>query len=223
MALESLGKIGDEVVDAVKPAKSVAKKALSAMGDVADDWGWKGGKPGEITGSMWKRNLDNFNSGKIPMNEYEALLDDAYNQFERAAARGKPVGGRLSELQRLFGYGDSPVQKKLRNLEAEDRRGIAEHMLEDFYILEKSGVPRRLTGSLQPRLPELMRNKTYQSMLRNNTAAKDVGINDYAKTFKQTYGRYLSDLKPDQQETFLALLPEWTGSLDDLADAARGL
>lgn len=210
------------VSDRVEAVKRMLGDAGEAIAEKADDWGWKGGKEGEITGTKWKRALDSYNAGRISANDYENVLKRAYGQFENAASRGKPVGARLAELQRLYGYGDGPVQKKLANLEYEDRVGIAEQMLEDFYILEKAGVPRRLTGQLQPRLPELMRNNTYQHILRSNTSTKaDVGIGDYARAFKETYGRYLSGMRPDQQETFLSLLPEWAGSLDELAEAAR--
>lgn len=207
-----------------KDAALEAVRKIAERSKKADDWGWKGGKPGEITGTKWKMALDSYNAGRINADDYENVLKSAYGQFEKAASRGKPVGSRLSELQRLYGYGDGPVQKKLANLEYEDRVGIAEQMLEDFYILEKAGVPRRLTGKLQPKLPELMRNSTYQHILRSNTSTKDdIKIGDYARAFKETYGRYLSEMRPDQQETFLALLPDWSGSLDELAEAAKNL
>ena len=159
---------------ALDPIKKAAVYAMSLADNaddaarVADDWGWKGGKPGEITGTDYMQDLNVKPEDLIP------------------------------RLRKSFG---------------DMKRDDADLLMQWFADMEDAGIPRRWTGKLAKKL-------------WNTPTGPNIPFDD-SQTGLATYFQNVSDsMRPmtnDQRETFLALLPEWEGSLDELADAARSL
>ena len=174
-------KIGEEVVEGM--AKSKASKSVAKS---VDDWGWKGGKPGEITGGKF---TDMMSVG--PGRRDPVLIDvSLYKAGEQL--------GRFSPTRTLA-------------------RGRTQRMLEDFELLERADIPRKWTGKVM-------------SAFKDNSivgAMKNAGM-DVSGTTSRTRQRFADSLSSAmrpmtnaQRETFLSLLPEWAGSIDDLAKAAK--
>ena len=167
MALESLGRIGDEAVEAVKPSKTAASKAISGMADTADDWGWRGGKPGEATGTDY---LD-------VLREFDELGDDEVGFVTQLLKSKYPAIRSAAEDPRLL-----------------------DRVYRGFARMEKADIPREWTG------------KTMNAALQSQIPVSPNFLSDTMRPMTN-----------DQRETFLSLLPEWTESLEDLADLARNI
>lgn len=89
---EIAGKIGAEVAEglAKKAAPVVAKtakKAVKAVEDKADDWGWKGGKPGEVTAGTTKYEYPELAKLGKQLRESQSTLGSA----ARKAAEKSPT------------------------------------------------------------------------------------------------------------------------------------
>lgn len=183
---------------------SVKGEAIERLAKAAvkmvDDWGWKGGKKGEITGHKYKRALDAYRSGKITATDLdEKVLLPAFKQFERAAASGKPIAKRFNE--------EVAGERLLRNyapnqpLTRQDMADIAELMLEDFYILERSGIPRKWTGKLisEMRKPAgIYEDQGFANALVGSPAMQgltDIGRN--ARAVGMRLGNIMKNLRED--------------------------
>jgi hypothetical protein len=182
-------KIGEEVVEGM--AKSAAPKAAAKT---ADDWGWKGGKPGEITGSEYE-------------NARRSLTDLFGNTTKTNRAKLYKLNQKL--LDQVSGSG----------LENRFMHSLAG----DFADLEQAGVPREWTGKVVKAVGRPLwevADTSGASLLGKTTQNARTPI-----VFSSDIARGISDamrsMTNSQRETFLSLLPEWTGSLDDLAKAAK--
>jgi len=177
-AIYRMAGAADEVVPAIKSGASSAKKAISEM---ADDWGWKGGKPGEITGL--------------------GILDSAKNA-ETWAKNGPQVISQMSRF--VEKYPNSPLSASISGTVAP--RNAAREFGYVMKDLQMSDVPRVLTGRIA-------------SMLTPKDLSNSLGTLSIANRLADE----LRTLTPQQQDTFISLYPEWVGSIEDLAAAARSL
>ena len=183
---------------ALDPIKKAAVYAMSLADNaddvarVADDWGWKGGKPGQVT------------AGSI---RYDY--------------------GDLGKLGRQILGSKSPLGEIARNLQkagtgVEDPWQVGAYYKDTLAALEEADVPREWTGKIAAAARDLIEGsaggaRRAQILLQN---PRDY----YAyKQLPERFSRIMRPMTNDQRETFLALLPEWEGSLDELADAARSL
>jgi len=160
-----------DVGDMSRPVTGARLDALDAMipkaAKAGDDWGWKGGKPGEASGADY---LD-------VLREFGELGDDEV--------------GFVAQL----------LESKHASLRsaAEDPR-LLDRVYRGFARMEKADIPRKWTG------------KAMNAVLQSKMPVSPNSLSDLMRPMTN-----------DQRETFLALLPEWTGSMDDLAAAARSL
>lgn len=188
---ELAGKIAGEVAAGlVKKAAPAVKKAAKAVEDKVDDWGWKGGKPGEMTGTDFTQGL-NMVVGSKGADKIHAR---ASKQISNAADKGK-------------------LPASLANNHSWAMR--------EFTLAENAGIPRKWTGkvvkSLNPDNPVEFTGggiKTFTSRSNDRSGNPD------------TYNRVSKMMRAmtnEQRDTFVKLLPEWEGSLDDLANAAKSL
>jgi hypothetical protein len=213
--------LADNADDVARVADDVTK--------VGDDWGWKGGKPGEITGAKyWKKRdaIEKMGDTAAAEVRLTALDDKVSKQF--AKSKNPYIAGRkYSWIQAQGPY----------------------YMMELFNELEQANVPRKWTGKLvssilesepQHLLPtylakpmEAMNDSTRKLYLKlypkiSNRIDIDA-IRDPDDWFKEVVdttanvAKNLDSMTADQRETFLALLPEWEGSLDELLETARYL
>ncbi len=167
------------------------RDAIKALAEVADDWGWKGGKPGEITGGMY-------------VNE----LNDA---FERLAM-GNPNNPRwLAAEAAIYDKYDPLIRKQIENSSNAAIKnawaGDIDAFMEQMKTLEDADFPREWTGKVYPALRSQLQ-RPYDRI--SPILAKQVSD-------------LMRPMTNDQRETFLNLLPRWTGTLETAAAAAKKL
>lgn len=194
---EIAGKIAGEVAEGLtKKAAPVvaktAKKVVKAVEDKADDWGWKGGKPGEVTGTVYAKALKAYQK----TGNYDAYRDVASKAEEQltASLRRKP---------------NSPMARHFGTTIAEDlpAKYSATDVLHPIHALELADVPRAWTGKIANAIVQKHGRKAYAA------------APDQAKTISDL----MRPLTNAQRDTFVKLYPEWDGSLEDLARAAKTL
>lgn len=202
MALDAIDEPVAAIGRAVSDMPETAARALDDMAGAVDDWGWKGGKPGEITGGEFeykRRQLGDMFNSILPKN------------------RGKAYSLEEQLRKQVEGSG-------LENMDMVSLAG-------DFSDLEQADVPREWTGKIVRSLRkplweyadthgEKWLGSTTPSgrplIVMSETVAR--GISD---AMRRMYVKGDPDLTRQYRETFLSLLPQWEGSLDDLAIAAR--
>lgn len=169
---------------------SARDDAIKALAKVADDWGWKGGKPGEITAGQLaglRAKGEDYRADKILRDHVERF----YQKY--------PNSPLSTEMQRngTKWINNTPLEIKL---------------FEDVMsALEQAGVPREWTGRLASVLPR----PTVTS-----------GITGKRRINPEEIERVSNLMRPmtnAQRETFLSLLPRWTGTLEQAASAAKKL
>lgn len=145
--------------------EAIERLAKAAV-KVVDDWGWKGGKPGEITGGKYMKDLNIKADDLIP---------------------------RLSK-----DFGDMGPND-------------ADYLMQWFADMEAADIPRQWTG------------KIAKALWNSNTSLPfDESPSGMATNF-QNISNLMRPMTNDQRQTFLSLLPRWTGSLDQAAAAAKKL
>lgn len=181
---------------ALDPLKKAAIYAMSLAdegGDVAkaaskaDDWGWKGGKPGEITGTWFRSRPD-------------VVVRDDFGNIVHAKTQV------MSQLRKAVEAGKLPK-------EAATESGMRTWMRR-FAEAEDAGIPREWTG------------KTVRAYSESSPFRQKALFSSYNASPEPAMVQISNTMRPmtnDQRETFLALLPDWSGSLDELAETARSL
>jgi hypothetical protein len=219
MALDEVAKRAPKVVDAVGDvAKKVdldsAKQAVQRVADdvveAADDWGWKGGKPGEVTGKHW--DADN--------RKYDYVRETAREQLEKHAAKNpsSSIADNWKTLNQML-----PASKYIDEPTA--------NIMGDFELLESAGIPREWTGKVLDSLyrygkqvvdsPGLNLRRIGDTRMPNTLALFGPGGRSGIVSVAEKLSDAMRPLTNEQRETFLALLPEWTESLDDLVNAVK--
>lgn len=200
MALDEVAKRAPKVVDAVGDvAKKVdldsAKQAVQRVADdvveAADDWGWKGGKPGEVTAGSLKYDYpDLIALGKqLSQNPEKPLAKIAMSET---------VEGGVKRPRQEWEIGAS--------------------VIDELKALEEADVPREWTGKVAAAAYNMLKGRDNQRAMRLLENPRDF----YAyKQLPERLSRAMRPMTNDQRETFLALLPEWTESLDDLVNAVK--
>jgi len=181
------------MLDPIKKAAVYAMSLADNADDVArvvDDWGWKGGKPGEITGGMFENLKKQFSTNP---SKYRELEKNVGQQYLRAVESGKlPTIGWDRDVDQLMG---------------------------DFATLERADIPRAWTGKIVSTAP-LDYWPQYPALSQFKVSS--TGPFAYQRAADEL-SKAMRPMTNDQRKTFLTMLPEWYGSLDDLANAARSL
>lgn len=155
---------------------SARDDAIKALAKVADDWGWKGGKKGEITGTaLWDNPRE--------------LYKDFLNQIKTD-----------KDLAVLVPF--EPSSNYLVRHAADTAFEIAN----GFRAMEQAGLPRTYTGKL------------YKSLLQRTKQASPIDVYD-----AWVAANSMKTMTNEQRTTFLQLLPRWTGTLEQAANAAKRL
>ena len=187
-------KIGTEVAEGLsKKVAPAAKKVVKAVEDKVDDWGWKGGKKGEVTGGDMEKAVRKYEKNKNI---------DQYEEVERKA--GEQLTASLSRKP------NSPMAKRYgtrvdQNMPAS--KYTAYDVLSPFASLERADIPRAWTGKVMNAIIEKHGNRAYAAAPREAKTISDL----------------MRPMTNAQRETFVKLYPEWEQSLEDLARAARTL
>lgn len=206
-AAEALGRlIGEAGEKAARAAGGIGEGAMKVARDKmakVSDWGWKGGKPGEVTGDMYvqaQKALDLAPKGKT--REAKKVLRDIDAKFAKQLGYGN--------MERLFPPGRSA------NSAAGDRFNIAR----EFSDMQRADIPREWTGKISKAL-QRRSSVTDTAMLpyaSYPTATRYASLPGY-----KSISEAMREMNNDQRETFLALWPAWEGSLAELAQTAKQL
>lgn len=208
--------------DMLRAAERIAAKA--------DDWGWKGGKPGEITAAKyWKER-------------------EAIKKMGDTAAAEVRLTALDDKVRKQFAKSKSPYisGKKYSWVESQG----PEYMMGLFNELENANVPRKWTGKLVSSMletdpPHLLPTYLAKPMETMSDSARKLYVELYpriSKYFKEDdwagnwddwyenivdttadVARNVDSMPAGQRETFMSLLPEWTESLEDLVFAVKEL
>jgi len=205
--------LADNADDVVRVVDDVTK--------VGDDWGWKGGKPGEITGGELRELALSTRSPVIlstTINPYNvrSVQEQALRMADQLERTENPAVREAynNVLRRLSNVGPAGYLPKPT---ASARANAAGDMALRFSELEKAGVPREWTGKVFTAMQQLPSHMIWPYADKIRAASSPRGA------IAQVLSDFMRPMTNDQRETFLAMLPEWEGSLDDLADAARSL
>lgn len=199
------------------------ERLVKGVAEVADDWGWKGGKPGEITGNQFvdfvKENsppirgasIDEMYEDAVRMAEMDASLGDS-DSYESFMDTVRQVKNQLSKSKHkaLVPYqaSDSLTANDVARMTA-------------FKQLEDLDVPRKWTGKIVAAVEEA---PVDLDRLLPNVREEMFGTNDdYIGEVLKNVVDYMRPMTDAQRQTFLNLLPRWTGTLEQAASAAKKL
>jgi len=199
------------IANAAKNVSGVDADAIARMLPVVDDWGWKGGKPGELTGGEYVDAYRAASKKADAAASRDELSAPWLNDYELDQIRERAFQNAISGPQAV-------VTKQLKKgsipIDSDWPEENILRIMQDFADMERAGVPRAWTGKLFTPLREY----SYTKVKTTPKAAAFIG---------ESAIREVSDLmRPltnDQRETFVSLLPEWDGSLEDLAEASKNL
>ncbi len=127
---------------------SAREEAIGRLAKVADDWGWKGGKPGEVTGGDYHGALDDL---YYRMNSFESDPDAVGFEYERQLARWRNAEDDLREEldQKIIDQIESSKNNQLKNAFIKSGEDI-EKFTQDMKTLERANIPREWTGKVWP-------------------------------------------------------------------------
>lgn len=177
---------------------SARDDAIEKLAKVADDWGWKGGKPGEVTGTNVVMQMS---LPKSPSRD-QKLAQLTYRMYEQLEKTKNPV--IRDEVMRIW--------------ESYGMNAAARDFAKKFYTLEKADIPREWTGKVLAALD----NSLDKSGLEYNRLL-GYKYNRSADGLAKGISDLMRPMTNDQREAFLNLLPRWTGSLETAASAAKKL
>jgi hypothetical protein len=146
------------------------------------DWGWRGAKPGEISGV------------------------DYFKNFPRSPAKAREWEGKFA----------SQVDP-INNLD-----WTPDEVADVFYSLENAGIPREWTGRVVKDL-----GLDFAKFSPKVKADVDVA---WREPWQETTSRFAKELSSSMRplsnegrEMLLKMLPDWEGSLDDLASTITAI
>jgi hypothetical protein len=172
------------------------REAIQNLAKVADDWGWKGGKPGELTGGQYQKRLDDvYQKYRTPGEDYAESIDRWFAAEESARAEMDHIIERQVDRS-----------KNLNLRKAAWEAGIEKFTM-DMKELENAGVPREWTGKVWPAIQSQLQNK----------------YDFIPPILAQQVSDLMRPMTNEQRQTFVNLLPRWTGTLESAASAARKL
>lgn len=211
--------VGEQLTRQPKPDVLKPK----TLGDV---WGWKGGKPGEITSKNFFDEVMSLNDSKRNLGytkredkvrreisqKISKLHDDFYNQLEKGGLDVSPDG----EIYAISRYGGAG------------------------YDMESVGVPREYTGKLLKKgisvdVPGKQKREVTLPHSVDVDVLKSVPIDKFdewliltksSKAFDDP-GRKALDalnlLNPYEREVFIRLAPNWESTFNELVAVVKAL
>lgn len=198
-------------------------RLAKATKEAAGDWGWRGGKPGEITGNEFvdfvKENapyvrgasIDETYANAVRMAELDNALGD-YDSYESFMDTVRQVKNQLSKSKHkaLVPYqtSDSLTENDVAVMTA-------------FKQLEDLDVPRKWTGKIVAAIEEAPAD--LDRLLPNVQEEMFLTNDDYIGEVLKNVANYMRPMTEDQRGAFLQLLYRWTGTMEQAANAAKKL
>ena len=178
------GKIAGEVAEGLaKKAAPVVSGAVKKVAKAADDWGWKGGKPGEVTGGAMEKAKAKYYKTKN-FSDYEDIYAKAGEQLTASLSR-KP---------------NSPMAKYYGTRVDEDYPAYndAYNILNKFTALEQADIPRAWTGKVMNAIIKKHGGKTYVAAPKEAKTISDLMrpmTNAQRETFVKLYPEWEQSLE----------------------------
>ena len=169
------------------------ERLAKGVAEAADAWGWKGGKPGELTGGAYQERLDDL------YNSY-----NTYDEIERERWENAEIALRDKMDDIINAQVDKSKNPNLKRA-FNNTGNYVEKFTMDMQALEDAGIPREWTGKVWPAI---------QSQLQYR-------YDFIPPILAQQVSDLMSRMTNEQRQTFVNLLPRWTGTLEAAASAAR--
>lgn len=170
-------------------------EAIRKLSESADDWGWKGGKPGEITGTRLMSELGEARR-----------LADRGQMFGQSYPSQQYIRNYQTLYNQLLSKENSAIAKRAQQISDEfGTQAAAVDFASNFAALESAGIPRKYTGKL---MEALVASKFSNQRIRQ---------------FAPELSKVLRPLSDDQRMTFIRLLQtdNTSASFEDLASRAK--
>jgi hypothetical protein len=200
----------------VEPRVAAIEKMLPKKTPV-DDWGWKGGKPGELTGSGLTKT---FNVGEWSDPNNNPMIEALYRK-----AQLQLFGKRTESLSNTVGAMD--------NFFLMERAGIPRAYTGKIY--KKKLVNTRKAKAWLGEMPNSRAIDIYDvveslaGMLEPLTHSQRLTAIDMLPTWSRSLGDLeavisaVDSMTAGQRLTFMQMAPTWKGDLNKLANVARNL
>lgn len=213
--------------DLTRPVTAARKEALKSMlpkVENLDDWGWKGGKEGEITGNQWLAMLQDADDAAVEtaakergaLDEFGDVAEDFWDSEWATARYNDLLGDAEYELA-------DQVGKQLTSVLG-NRPGFLQvrDAMSTFADMENANIPRRYTGKIYKGVRERIKSGIDGELKRVFTPSGTFSFTE--DTFDaQALANILEPMTHSERMEFLALYPEWVESLEDLVAAVRTL
>lgn len=177
-------------------AREIAEDAAGALAKKADDWGWKGAKPGEISGTEFMKRWivlpDELQNRILVRDAQIKLVNDTAKQFESASNDFKDF------LLKAYNIDVS------KGAQSEANVFDFRKLMRDLRVLENAGVPRRWTGKM---LKAVVKGKRIDNL---------DDLYDMPKISEA-----MESLSEPQRKMFVGLFPSWEGEPDQLGEVVR--
>jgi hypothetical protein len=186
--------------------REAVERLARGVANAVDDWGWKGGKPGELTGRMYDELWVALRRGRT----------DALSPESKAWLGDKPYRSsrRFSEND-LYDVATAQLRKS-KVLADRAENFTTDDVMDDFRILEDHDIPREWTGKIAKALPPMREWKRLPAFFQDQPDFNfDVAAGELSDLMRS--------MTNDQRRAFLALLPKSTRSLEETAAAAKKL
>jgi hypothetical protein len=194
------------------------ERIVKGAAKVADDWGWSPSqmKPGEISGTEFNRRLseltglnDNF-SLKEKLRRAESVANSDFSRESDNAWRELTILSDAVQKQRDRSKYPS-LKTKFKTMVKGGFEPDAIYDLERFKIMEDAGIPRKWTG----KIADAMDRAPAGLLLHNGLYSTFIAVEKISDIMRL--------MTNEQRQTFLNLLPKWTGTLETAASAAKKL
>jgi hypothetical protein len=234
---KSAGEMGGNIIRniAEEAGEQLTKRAPKTAEPVSD-WGWKGAKPGEISGkefmqNEWKlsdeigyNNLGDDDAAKIYRQQRGMLYDKFHRQL--ANSSNELLKARASRYGIDFSSNPSPSQFQHAD----------EYILQpyhdiayEFWALENAGFPRVLTGKAlgQAGPDSILDDETgditsyaLNKVLEKVSSASEAEINDFAALLSNPNSnieealdmfKHMAFMTDEAKQSFLRMYPSWKG------------
>jgi len=201
---------------------SAREEAIGKLAKVADDWGWSPSqmKPGEISGTEFNRRLSELTGLGDDVDVMDKLR-------EAESIADGDLGLRLSQESdnawRELTILSDAVQKqrdrsKYPSLKTRFKTMVkgafepdAVWDLERFKMMEDAGIPRKWTG----KVADAMDRAPAGLLVYDGQYNIPISV--------QKISDLMRPMTNEQRQTFVNLLPKWSGTLETAASAAKKL
>lgn len=201
-------------------ARDDAIEALAkGLKSIADDWGWKGGKPGEVTGGELRNLVTEYNTPSMEIHPYyiPKIKEKALKMAEQIENSSNPEVRDMFERSLRMSFGVGPAGYMPSQIPTHIKVSAVDSLAQVFKELEDADIPREWTGRVVSVMNRIPSTVYPPHIYRMHASGKPRAY------IAQLLSDAMRPMTNDQREAFLNLLPRWTGTLEQAANAAKKL